>query len=159
MRTQLTALFLLTLSNLFAQTGFDENDYDSYFELSNYLTNADPTANIVTEPCAVYIRPTSERIEQLKKEYGEEDFYVVADDNNWYDYQSSELLDSLNIKAVYFESGIIKFQGTSNSWILNMNQPEAPAWNFILFNPNKTPVIASTVDLTIDQLKEFFGVE
>ncbi len=158
MRTSLAAFLLLSFSNLLAQSGFDENDYDSYFELSNYLTDIE-TDNIISESCAVYFSPTSERIDQLKKEYGEEDFYIVADDNNWYDYESSELLKKLNIKTVYFKSGIVKFQGTSNSWTVNTNRPDAPGWNFILFNVDEAPEITSTVDVTEQELKEFFGLE
>ena len=38
----------------------------------------------------------------MKKEYGEDDFYTVADDVMWYNGQMLEVIDSLKIKFVYF---------------------------------------------------------
>lgn len=155
MRISLTALLLLTFTQLFAQS---ESEKD-LFELSNYLIKSAESSKVISEPCAVYVQPTAERIEELIEEYGEEDFYTIADDNNWYEYRSFQLLQKLNIKSINIESEIVTLQGVSNAWTMDMYQAEAPAWNFILFNPNKDPKIASTAEISEQELKEYFGIE
>ena len=47
--------------------------------------------------CAILVFPSDEQIKQMKIEYGEQDFYIIADDNNWYQGTSIGLLDSANV--------------------------------------------------------------
>ena len=65
--------------------------------LENYLTNlAVDTSEleIVDYSCAVLVDPTEEQIRVMRAEYGEEDFYIVADDNSWYKGNATKLLDA-----------------------------------------------------------------
>ncbi|WP_456462718.1 hypothetical protein [Reichenbachiella sp.] len=142
-----------------AQEKFTLDNYDSYFMLSNYETTSNKVASTIEESCAIFINPTSDQILMLKKEYGENDFYTIADDTNWYTFKASEKLEKLNIKILNLESGILKFVGQSETWTLDLLQPGAPEWNFILFNIKKTPLISSTVDVTDSELKEYFDID
>jgi len=81
------------------------------------------------------------------KEYGEDDFRVIADDNNWYQSEAMALLDSLQIKTIYVHKPYIKFIGSQQSWTLNMKRKGLPAWNIILFNEEKIPEVVSAIGL------------
>ncbi|WP_422359348.1 hypothetical protein [Reichenbachiella sp.] len=154
-------LFILVFSFLEskAQEKFTLDNYDSYFMLSNYETTSNKVAFTIEESCAIFINPTSNQILMLKKEYGESDFYTIADDTNWYNYKASEKLEKLNIKILNLESGILKFAGQSETWTLDLSQPGAPEWNFLLFNIKKAPLISSTVDVTDSELKKYFDID
>lgn len=41
-------------------------------------------------------------------------------------------------------------------WVIDTDKPEAPAWNLILFNVGKPPLIGSMVDLSEQALKDYF---
>jgi hypothetical protein len=99
-------------------------------------------------------------MDEMMEEYGEEDLYALADDNNYYANLSFELLEKLNVKTVNIQSGIIKLIGEQNkeNWTLDMSKKDAPGWNLIFFNINRHPVIISTVELTERKIKEYFNI-
>src|SRR5688500_9926642 len=64
-----------------------EYNYGDEFKLDNYLVHVNIDSSDleeVRESVALLIYPTDDQVEEMKKEYGEEDFYTVADDALWY---------------------------------------------------------------------------
>ncbi|WP_261511314.1 hypothetical protein [Chryseobacterium paludis] len=59
------------------------------------LTNKDTL--LLKENTVLFILPSSKRIEELKKKHGE-DFYIIADDANYYYANAIEFMDSLHGK-------------------------------------------------------------
>src|SRR5690606_8542978 len=55
---------------------------------------------IVDKWAAVFVEPDSLRIEKRKKEIGEEDFHIIADDYLFYMYKSYEFLDSIKLTII-----------------------------------------------------------
>ena len=136
------------------------NDVD-YFKLDTYLVNeVNDTSKLITvdNDCALLISPTNERIESMKKEYGE-DFFTTADDATFYQGTAIGLLDSMKIKTVFTDKANVKFIGTSKSWTLNTSRKEFPAWNLIFFKKDKNPKIVATAGLTTDEIKSYFEVD
>jgi hypothetical protein len=135
-------------------------DYESYFKLESYLTK-DNIENIKLEiidfDCAILIYPTVEQIDEMKKEYGEEDFYTVADDNSWYQGQAIGIIDSVGVKKTTARGQFLRLQGKQATWDLDIRKKNLPTWNLIFFKTDKEPKIVSTVDLTVDEVKEYFN--
>lgn len=52
----------------------------------------------INEKAMIYCWPGSEKIERLKKEMGEENFYTAADDNAFYMSEPAKRLDSITAK-------------------------------------------------------------
>jgi hypothetical protein len=134
------------------------DEYKKMYDVQSYVTTKveDSRTETIDFNCAIFIYPTDEQIEEMKKQMGEDDFYIVADDNNWYQGTAIGLIDSLNIKKVTAWERYLTLKGNSNSWTLDIRKENLPAWNLIFFNRTKEPKVVSTIDLTIDQVKEYF---
>ncbi|UZR95295.1 hypothetical protein [Chondrinema litorale] len=161
MRFNFILLFILLTFNLKAQSGFDSNNLESYLRLENYLTKSDDIDNTINYTCAVFISPSEIKINEIKNECTQEDdFFVIADDNIYYAYNASELVNSLKIKTVDLTSGTVKFTNPKNkeSWILNTEKAGAPGWNIILYKPGRKPAFKSSIDLSEAEIKTYFGL-
>ena len=101
---------------------------------------------VIKNQTAIIIEPTDKQIEKRKKEVGEEDFYIGADDYMWYLNESTETfrknkLNVLNIK----NSKTIKFEmENGNNAILELNG-EDELWQIYLFDPKLKP---KKIDMT-----------
>jgi hypothetical protein len=61
------------------------DEYKEFYNSDSTFINVGALADLTIDfDCAVLIYPTEEEIDKMKKAYGEDDFYVIADDNNWY---------------------------------------------------------------------------
>ena len=134
-------------------------DYDSFFKLESYLTKnkiENGKYEIVDFDCEILIYPTIEQIYEMKKEEGE-DFYIGADDSNWYQGQAIGMIDSIAIKKITATGQFLRLKGKQETWDLDIRKKNLPTWNLIFFKTNKEPKIVSTVDLTVDEVKEYFN--
>ncbi len=134
-------------------------DYDAQFKLETYLVPEQIDTSkiqVVDTDCAILIYPTPEQIEEMKKKEGEENFYIGADDSNFYQGQAIGLIDSLGIKTLTANKQFIKFTGERNSWTLDIRRKDTPAWNLILFKKSKMPQVEPTISLTIEKLQSYF---
>lgn len=137
-----------------------EFDYNAQFKLDNYLTTDsfdEKTNDIIDFDCAILIYPTSEQIDEMKNE-GEEDFYIGADDSNWYQAMAIEKIDSVGIKTITASGRYLRLRGQNRTWDLDIRKKNLPAWNLIFFKPTKEPKIILTVDLTVDETKNYFEI-
>jgi hypothetical protein len=135
-------------------------EYATLFELESYLVNdaiEDSLLEIVDFDCAILIYPTEEQIEEMIKTEGEEDFYVGADDSNWYQGMAIQMMDSVGIKQISASGQYLRLKGPNESWDLDIRKKNLPAWNLIFFKRTKEPKIVSTIDLTMEEVKVYFG--
>lgn len=140
-------------------SGFDENNYESFLDLSNYLVDDNTTkadVQIIDSAAVVIINPTEEQIQEMEEKYGE-DFFTIADDNSYYQADALMRLDSIKIRTVNAESRYLKLQGDSESWVLDIRKVGAPEWNMILFRRDKKPEIISAIDVTREKITEYFS--
>lgn len=135
-------------------TNFDYLVLDSYACLEPADTSL---VEIIDQDCALIIYPTDQQIEDMKKEYGEDDFYTIADDSQYYQAMAIEKLDSAGIKKEGTEKRYVKFTGTGFSRTLDIRRKGAPAWNIILFKIDKAPKVVTGIDLTVDSVKTYFN--
>ena len=132
------------------------------FKLDSYLDNKviDTASQLTVDfDCAFIIYPTNEQMEEMKKEYGEDDFFTIMDDGNYYQGIAIDLLDSLQVTTVSATKPFVRFIGTDKTWVLNLTRKGRPTWNLIFFKKNREPKIIGTAGLTADEIKDFFKVD
>ncbi|WAC02963.1 hypothetical protein N7U66_04860 [Lacinutrix neustonica] len=91
----------------------------------------------LTEKTVVGISPDSIQIAEMKKEYGEDDFYTIADDVMWYNGQMLEVIDSLKIQFVHTDKRLVRII-TPNDRIEINNDTSQVKWRYIYFNGKET---------------------
>jgi hypothetical protein len=85
---------------------------DAYLETS-VVNNND--VEIIESDCALLISPTEDQIAAMIKEYGEEDFSTIADDNAWYHSSARMLLDSIGVRIISPATRYVRFVGSEGS--------------------------------------------
>jgi hypothetical protein len=141
-------------------TGTPDFDYESIFKLDNYLTKITDgdSVQIVDFDCAILVYPTKEQVDEMIKTEGEDDFYVGADDSNWYQAQAIDTLDYTAIKTITALGQFLRLKGKERVWELDVRKKNLPGWNLIFFKTTKEPQIESTTDLTVAKVKDYFEI-
>ena len=139
-----------------------EYTYGDEFKLDNYLVYVHIDTNdlqTIEKTVALLAYPTDTQIEEMKKKYGEDDFYTIADDANFYQGTAIGLIDSLGIATVTAEKRFIEFRddNTKSSWTLDIRNKHASPWSIIFFKKGKKPQIVSTIDWDYEEMKNYFA--
>lgn len=94
------------------------------------------------------------RIEKMKKEASnEDDFYVVADDVNYYLYQAGEFMKRHGQKAILVQAAYTDILFPNGEII----QADTIAFgSMILYKPGKNPQVVSSVDIA-EAYKSYFA--
>jgi hypothetical protein len=117
---------------------------DNYLVDCKYITE---DFSIISENCGIFISPDSTEIIKMKKEYGEEDFYVIADDNIFYDYTASHFLDSMGINCLYPKTRYLKFKINKDTICFDTKSRYKTGWLSILYRENSEPEIYNSIDV------------
>ena len=135
---------------------------DNPFKLETYLVQGKVNGNdvqTISETSVLIVNPTEEQIEEMKKEYGEEDFYTVADDASFYQANAISLIDSVGVKSVNAEKPFALLVGDSKPWTINLRKKGAPGWMLSFFHTSKTPEIVPAIDVNREMLKSYFNLK
>lgn len=109
-------------------------------------TGATPCAALHEKPIAVFLSPTDAQIEAMKKERGEKDFYIIADDAMYYQSLAFETLDTLKFPYCFTHEKNQKFK-LGNGTVQTLGQ-ECQGWCLILWNGKDKPILTYPVDLS-----------
>ena len=125
--TFLSLSVILIVTNLFAQN-----------------TGIPPAIDIQCDSCVLFVWPTLKQIDRIKASYpNEEDFYTMADDANNYAVSAFEYLADKNVNVIYLDS--IKRVCFNRGDTLDFTEV---AWDFVLYDKNKSPKTVPAIDLT-----------
>ncbi|SKB88095.1 hypothetical protein [Maribacter arcticus] len=91
----------------------------------------------LTEKTVVGIWPDSVQISEMKKEYGEDDFYTVADDIIWYNGKMHEVIDSLKINYIHTDKRKVRIITPKDRIEIN-NDTSETKWRYIYYNGKET---------------------
>jgi hypothetical protein len=86
-------------------------DFDKAFRIESYLIPqpANPSEiTVIQGNITIYTYPDDKTIEAMRKKHGD-DFYTIADDVNWYRFESSQLLDSLKVAQITVTTRYLEF--------------------------------------------------
>ena len=132
--------------------GANFNSYEESFKLENFIVEGNIIENEITtinENCGIIINPDSLQIEAMKGETEEEqeNFYIAADDNNYYQDEASKFLDSLKIKKIYPKTRYLKFTKNNENIFFDTKAKYSRGWMVILYLNNKKPKIVDFVSI------------
>ncbi|RKD85070.1 hypothetical protein [Mangrovibacterium diazotrophicum] len=130
----------------------EESDYEKAHKLENFLSTAEPEqkdVRTISEPCAVFVFPDSVQIAKMKgnSTEQEEDFYIAADDNNYYDYLASEFLDSLQVKTIHLKTRYLKCELENETLLLDSRSEASNGWFVVLFEPTQKPRLIDAIEI------------
>lgn len=157
----------LTVVNKPSEVAIDSNSVDSLstedlFKFEAYLVKSKVNGadvQTVSESSVLVVNPTDEQIDEMMKEYGEEDFYTIADDASYYQANAISIIDSLGVKSVSAEKPYALLIGDNAPWTINLRRKGAPGWMLILFNKSKTPEIVPAIDVNRELLTSYFELK
>ena len=134
-------------------------DYDKAFRIESYIV-AQPDKpseiTVIRQNSAVYTYPDDQTIEAMKKKY-KDDFYTIADDVNWYRFESSQLLDSLKISQLTVTTRYLEFSQLGKRIFID-TQAFGSDWRLFFLHTQKDPKIVSMVGLSVDSVLAYFDV-
>lgn len=96
-------------------------------------------------PIAIFIEPTDAEIASMKEEHGQEDFYVIADDSLYYQWQATEFFEKKKFHFCFTENEKHSFL-FDNKPKLTLNV-DCQGWCLILWNGRDEPISTTAVDL------------
>lgn len=131
-------------------------EQDTIIDRKNYLIDYKPGSSQTFDAhltAAVFISPTTDEIDSLKKKYGEDDFYIIADDNVYYNSEAMQYLRSKNIDFQSTRKRFIKFTGQNKKDVYLDTDKHKSIWSLILFNGKDEPVVISPVDIEYEWKK------
>ena len=130
-------LFLVSCGhkNLTQKTKPNDSTNDTKIEVKKTLPD------LITNSCVIIISPTEKKVDSLKTLNGEDDFYTIADDNQWYIGNARIYLDSIKAKSINSESkGRLKFKLESGEISeVDLNSFD---WGILLFDGKNKPIDA-----------------
>lgn len=134
---------------------------DESADLAVAVYQAKPTEDstqylVIEHPCVLLIYPKEQQAEKLEKEMGEEAFMALYDKKATAIGASMDMLDSLGIESKTTERPLVKLMGQTVQWFSLRNE-FAPAWNVILFAPDKTPHFVDPEYLTEEEVRAYFS--
>ena len=135
-----------------------EFDYDKLFILESYLADGNFGENelqTIDSTCAIFVFPTEEQLENLKKTEGADNFETILDDGNFYQAAAMNLI--LGFKTITANSRYLVLKG-QQTWALDIRRKNLPEWNLILFQVNKAPIIVPTAGLGPETILEYFQI-
>ncbi|WP_274476037.1 hypothetical protein [Mangrovimonas aestuarii] len=91
----------------------------------------------LTDKTVVGISPDSTQIAEMKKEYGEDDFYTVTDDVMRYNAQMLRIIDSLKIKYVHTDKRLLRIITPKDQIEVNNDTSEIK-WRYVYYNGTET---------------------
>lgn len=91
----------------------------------------------LTEKAVVGISPDSIQIVEMKKEYGEDDFYTIADDVMWYNGQMLEVIDSLGIDYIHTFKKKVRIITPKDQLEID-NDTTDVKWRYVYYNGKET---------------------
>ena len=138
----------------------NEFDYDKLFLLESYLADGNFSENelqTIDSTCAIFVFPTEEQLENLKKTEGEDNFETILDDGNFYQAAAMNLIDSLGFKTITAKGRYLMIKG-QQTWALDVRRKNLPEWNLIFFQVDKAPIIVPTAGLGPEKILEYFQI-
>lgn len=131
-----------------------EEKINSKVENQTIVKNNNDTI-FIQEKCVVFISATNETIENLKKQEGEENFYIGADDFNYYEYEAREFVKKQKLKIYNItDKKVIVFKSEKGDFTV-LKDTIKYIGSAYLFEPNQLPKHISSIDIE-DEYKNYF---
>jgi len=119
-------------------------------KFDNYISSEKPKEEeitVINEDCGISISPDSLQIVELKGTTPEEQeaFYVVADDNSYYQVNAWNFLDSMKLKTIHPKTRYLKFEMKDDTILFDTKAKYSRGWMMLLFAKGRKPDIVDFV--------------
>lgn len=98
----------------------------------------------------ISVYPNEKEIEEMKSESGEEDFYIVADDINFYSFEAEEFLKSRSMKSYSTDKRFIQFIMKDEDTVYVDTDKIESKWIMILCDGYDKPYSSSLIDIEMN---------
>ena len=98
----------------------------------------------------ISVYPNEKEIEEMKSKSREEDFYVVADDINFYSFEAEEFLKSRSMKSYSTDKRFIQFIMKDKDTVYVDTDKTESKWIMILCDGYDKPYSSSLIDIEMN---------
>ncbi|MBB6326661.1 hypothetical protein FHS59_002289 [Algoriphagus iocasae] len=139
----------------------EEENWNAYYrsmDINNYVVTESNghTPTVIEQDAIVFVSPDSLEVQEMIKELGD-DFYTVADDNNYYKYEADQFMTQNGVKSVYPKTRYLKFiQADSKTLLIDTKSSASRGWTTILFQPDSLPKVINPVDIR-EEFEKYFN--
>ena len=112
----------------------------------------------VSGPAAVLFHPDSVRLMEWKAEKEADDFFILADDAQWYTAKSRTFLKEKGLLTIDTDQRCISFVQENGNKIHLRTDTLEPVWGLILFDGLKEPLVTYPVEAEIEY-QQYFGFD
>jgi hypothetical protein len=141
------------------ETKLHTSDTMSTASTAHNNSSSSRTVMNIDSVCAIIYLPDSSNIEKLKREMGEENFFTVVDDNNFYNSQIIEALDSLKIEVVETSETDMNFRSNNHTIFFLEKRKLSNPWGAIFFNGKDTPKVMSISDALQFDYRTYYNMQ
>ena len=145
-----------------SQSESNESSVDSYTNLDKSAQKDSPKDFIDfivdCDKCVIQVGFTEYDIDRFKKEWGEDNFYVIADDANHYAYTLWDYLEANGIEPKYisrFETHYTRIVFPNESIVITRFDS---LYKFYLYQKGKKPKELKDTVVFEDEINEYFGI-
>jgi hypothetical protein len=136
-----------------------EGQHKAIYRLENYITQiADSQAQTIDYNCAVGVNPTDEQFDMLQEILGQ-DFDENKNINIRHSEAVSCMIESYGIRTLTSTGQFLRFVGKNRTWDVDIRKDTFPDWKFILFNKKKEPVVLPSINVTVEEIEQYFRDE
>lgn len=107
-------------------------------------TSTTDSDTIIDNSVVLFVGPSDIEIEELKKEHGEDNFYIIADDANAYDSEALEIVEKKNLKSIFTQKRLLTF--TNERHTIDKNTIDKCKWLIIYYEKGKLPITYCPID-------------
>ncbi len=105
-----------------------------------------PEEHVYSNRVVLFIWPDSLELAEHKQQMGEQDFYVAADDENWYRAVAFEMLDSLGVNRQTVEGKEFTFLVDGRERTYDWSGAES-LWFVVVYDGKREPIVTHSVNL------------
>ena len=148
-----------TINTSDSQSESNESSADSSAILDKSAQKDSPKDFIVDcDKCVIQVIATDDEINRFKKEWGEDDFYVIVDDEMWYAYKLDEYLLANGIKTEYISRDKVNYTKVvfSNESV-DITRLDS-LYNFYLYQKGKKPKELKDTVVFEDEVNAYFEI-
>ncbi|EKT3967178.1 hypothetical protein NTJ12_002260 [Flavobacterium psychrophilum] len=112
---------------------------------------------ILNKNSVIFISPSSNKLEAMKKKMGK-DFFTIADDANFYSANATQFLDSIKVKySNEDETKIFSFTDKNNNLVQIKNSDKENSWYAILYNNDSKEYRIVDILMFSEDFKKFYN--
>ncbi|GAB1858682.1 hypothetical protein MHTCC0001_35220 [Flavobacteriaceae bacterium MHTCC 0001] len=98
----------------------------------------------------IFISPNEKEINKMKKKLGEDDFYTVVDDINYYSSQAYDFLESRTMKSYHTDKRFVRFTMKNGDTVYVDTEKVESKWTVILCDGYDKPYSSDIIDLHLN---------